>query len=80
MIPFRDLLIALSFTYLYFYQGMKKREEEPLSEFSVLNKESMLQTINDDRSILNMSEAENSHDSVTHNVEEDKKEEKKPNK
>jgi hypothetical protein len=51
VIPFRDLLIALSFTYLYYYQGMKKREEEPVSEFSVLQKESMIQTINADRLI-----------------------------
>ncbi len=59
---------------------MKKREEEPLSEFSVLNKESMIQTIYADRLMLNTSEAESEHDSVTHNVEEDKKEERKPNK
>ena len=68
MFPFRDLLIALSFTYLYYYQGMKKKEAEPVTGFDNIQKETMIE---DDQAILNLSESENQHDSVTHNVDED---------
>jgi hypothetical protein len=47
---------------------MKKKEAEPFTGFDTIQKECMIE---DDQAILNLSESENQHDSVTHYVDED---------
>lgn len=47
-IPFRDLLIALSFSYLYYYQGIKKKGVEPAA-VGVIHKEGVIQSLNGDQ-------------------------------
>jgi hypothetical protein len=68
VIPFRDLLIALSFSYLYYNQGMKKRREEAVT--SDTNKEDIIQSLNYEQLALSTVESNNLHNSVTHNFEE----------